>query len=43
MNKSVIPTGGVAVVEESLTINVSRDIRNLKGRDSPLESSLPFG
>ena len=39
----VIPTGGVAVVEESLTMIISRDIRNLKGRDSPLESSLPFG
>ena len=39
----VIPTGGVAVVEESLTIFLLRDIRNLKGRDSPLESSLPFG
>ena len=40
MNKSIIPTGGVAVVEESLTINVSRDIRNLKGRSKPLERAL---
>ena len=36
------PVAGVSP-EDTLALTMTRRIRNLKGRDSPLESSLPFG